>query len=781
MIKNYLKMAWRNIVKNKVSSIINIGGLSVGLATAIVIMLVIVNEVSYDKFNTNLGDIHLLMENQNMNGNIITHRQTPGPLAASVISEIPEVKFVARTNQSGNELLRNGDKSIYFNGIYTDPDFFRMMTFASVEGNPVAALSEPGSIVITESTARKLFGREEPIGKMLVHNNLHALKVAAVIRDIPINSTNKFDIVLPFRLLEQENSWVEKWDNFRIQTWVQLQPNTNVKALDAKLTQLFLHKQEEKNMQLFTYPFADLRLHGNFKNGQPNGGIIYIIMILSMVGLFVLLVACVNFMNLATARSEQRAKEVGVRKVLGASRKKVILQFMLEAILMSFLALLLGVLLSYLALPGFMQLSGNHFKPDYFNLKIWGLLLTLGLLTGIVAGSYPALYLSRFQPVLVLKGILTKGKGGGILRKGLVTFQFIVSIFLIISTIVFFKQIDYMERRPIGYNPENLIEISARDDMQNKFGIVRNELIQIPGVKSISAGNDDLIRFGGAFNGLDWPGKTKDQDFYITSTNVQYDWIKTVGLSLSEGRDFSREYGADSLSCLINEAAARRMGLKAPLTGTKLGNNTVIGVVKDFVYNNSSSSVEPMIIYLNTGSINHFFVRIDNNDNWKNCIAQIETVVKKINPNIPLDFHFTKEEYQANFTQIRSISQMANIFGGMAILISCLGLFGLSSYLAERRSKELSVRKVLGASVKSIWFAISKDFLKPVFIAFLIAAPVAGVVISKGLSLLDYHIQLAWWMFVLSGMLAMIIAIITVSYNGIKAALTNPIKNLRTE
>jgi|SRR5665647_181436 len=781
MIKNYLKMAWRNIVKNKVSSIINIGGLSVGLATAIVIMLVIVNEVSYDKFNTNLGDIHLLMENQNMNGNIITHRQTPGPLAASVVSEIPEVKFVARTNQTGNELLRNGDKSIYFNGIYTDPDFFKMMTFPSVEGNPVAALNEPGSIVITESTARKLFGSEEPLGKILVHNNLHALKVAAVIRDIPINSTNKFDIALPFRLLEQENNWVEKWDNFRIQTWVQLQPNTNVKSLDEKLTHLFVQKQDAKNMQLFAYPFADLRLYGNFKNGKPNGGIIFIIMILSMVGLFVLLIACVNFMNLATARSEQRAKEVGVRKVLGASRKKVILQFMIEAIVMSFLALVLGVLLSYLALPGFMQLSGNHFNPDYFNLKIWSLLIMLGLITGVVAGSYPALYLSRFQPVKVLKGIKLKGTGGGMLRKGLVTFQFIVSIFLIISTIVFFKQIDHMERRPIGYNSENLIEIPARDDMQNKFDIVRNELLQIPGIKNVSAGNDDLIRFGGAFNGLEWPGKTKDQDFYITSTSVQYDWIKTVGLSLSEGRDFSREYGADSLSCLINEAAARRMGLKDPITGTKLGNNAIIGVVKDFVYNNSSSAIEPMIIYLNSGSINHFFVRIDNNDNWKNCITQIETAVKKINPNIPFEFHFTKEEYQNNFNQIRSLSKMANIFGGMAIIISCLGLFGLSSFLAERRSKELSVRKVLGASVKSIWFTLSKDFLKPVFIAFIIAAPLAGLVMQKVLSLLDYHILLAWWMFVLAGVLAMMIAIITVSYNGIKAALTNPIKNLRTE
>ena len=781
MIKNYIKMAWRNIVKNKVSSIINIGGLSVGLATAIVIMLVIVNEVSYDKFNTNLEDIRMLMKNQNMNGDVITGRQTPGPLAASVRSEIPEAKYVARVTQAGSELLRNGDKSIYFNSIYADPDFFRMMTLPSIEGNPVVALSELGSIVITESTARKLFVNEDAIGKMLVHNNLHALKVSAVIRDIPLNSSNKFEIALPFRLLEQENNWVSRWDNNRLQTWVQLQPNTNAQALDAKLKKLFLQTHDEKNVQLFAYPFADLRLFGNFKNGKPNGGGIYIIMLLSVVSLFVLLIACVNFMNLSTARSEQRAKEVGVRKVLGASRMLIILQFMTEAIIMSFIALILGVLLSYLALPGYMQLTGNHFTPDYFNLKIWSLLIMLGLITGVVAGSYPALYLSRFQPVKVLKGIMLKGTGGGMLRKGLVTFQFIVSIFLIISTIVFFKQIDHLQSRPIGYNTDNLIEIPAHSELQSKFSLVKNELLKIPGVINISAGNDNLIRFGGVFNGLEWPGKTKDQDFFITSTSVQYNWTKTVGLTLSEGRDFSNEYGADSLSCLINESAVRRMGLKAPVIGIKLGDKTVIGVVKDFVFNNLSSNIEPMIIFLNTGSINHFFVRIANNDDWKNCTAQIETAFRKIDPNTPFEFHFTKEEHQAKLNDIQSISKMANIFGGMAIFISCLGLFGLSSFLAERRSKELSVRKVLGASVKSIWFTLSKDFLKPVLIAFIIAAPLAGLVMQKVLSMLDYHIQLAGWMFVLAGVLAMFIAVITVSYNGLKAALANPIKNLRTE
>jgi len=780
MLKSYFKMAWRSLVKNKVSSIINISGLAVGLATGIIMLLVIVDEFSYDHFNTNLRDIRLLMKNQDMHGDINTSKVTPGLLAASVRNEIPDIKYAARSCGGGDALVRNGDKDIYLESFYAEPDFFNIMTFPSVAGNPVTALEDPGSVILVESAAKKLFGNEDPVGKTITHNVIHNLKVAAVIKDVPQNSSNRFDMVLSFRLFETENEWLKKWDDNRIQTWVQVKPHTSETALNAKLRKLFLQKQDEKNMELFAYPLAKLNLYSRFRNGKPAGGLIDLILLLACIALFVLLIACINFMNLATARSEQRAREVGVRKVMGASRKLIILQFMGEALLMSLLALILGIVLANIFLPGFMQLSGKHFTPEYANWKLWALLVSLGLFTGIVAGSYPALYLSRFQPVKVLKKLMVREKGGGLLRKSLVTFQFMISIFLIIGTIVIFKQIKYVQDRPIGYNPDNLIDINAKGDMGNRVDMVKNELRRLNGVKAVTATSENLVDFGGSFNGLEWPGKTPDQDFYIVSTSVQYDWIKTAGLQLVDGRDFSPDYGTDSLSCLINETAAKRMDLQKPV-GTKLGNNTVIGVVKDFVYNNPTGPIAPMIIYLGKGNMNHFLVRIANNDKWRQCIAEIEKTVRRINPNFPFEFRFTKDNYQQNFHNIRSIAAMANSFGVMAIFISCLGLFGLSAFLAERRRKEVSIRKVLGASVSSLWFSLSKDFLKPVFVAFILSAPLAAWVMQEVLQTMDYHTVLSWWIFAAAGVGAVIIAVATVSFHGIKAAKANPAEALQSE
>ena len=780
MFKNYFRIAFRNLLKNKVSSFINIGGLAVGLATGIVILLVIINEFSYDKFNKNLADTYLLMKNHNLSGDISTGSTMPGPLAASIRNEIPDIKYTTRTSEQ-NDLVRAGDKTLYTNDIYTDADFFNIMSFQVIKGNAVNALKQPNSIVITESTAKKIFNTTDVLGKTILLNNADVLKIEAVIKDVPQNSTNKFDIAISFLLFESKNNWLNKWDDNRIETWIQAKPNVNLTTLNSKLKTLYLSKQDEKNIELFAYPFADVRLYNQFKNGKPNGGLINVILLLGIIAGFVLLIACINFMNLATARSEQRAREVGVRKVLGASRWRIIFQFLNEALLLSFIALAIGTLLAHVALPFFMRITGNYFTPDYTNWQVWLLLVMLGIITGLVAGSYPAFYLSHFKPIMVLKKLVSKNKGGSFLRKSLVTFQFVISIFLIIATIVIARQIDYLEQRPLGYNADNLIDISANSDLAGKYDIVKNELQRIPGVKAVSAGTDNLVRFGGSFNGLDWPGKTPDQDFYITVTSVQYNWVKTAGFQLAEGRDFSPDFGADTTACLINEAAAKRMGLKEPVTGTKLGDKTVIGVVHDFVYNHPFSSPQPMIVYLSQGNMNHFFVRIANNQNWRKCVAQIEQTVRKINPDFPFAYQFVKEEYQANFKEFDSLKQMADVFGGMAIFISCLGLFGLSAFLAERRGKEISIRKILGAGVGSLWFTLSKDFLKPVVIAFAVAAPLAGLVLQKGLEQMDYHIQLSWWMFAIAALAATVIAIATVSYNGIKAAIANPVKSLRTE
>jgi hypothetical protein len=472
---------------------------------------------------------------------------------------------------------------------------------------------------------------------------------------------------------------------------------------------------------------------------------------------------------------------VGVRKVLGASRGLIILQFLSEALLLSFIALGLGMLLAKLALPGFMRISGKSFVPNFSNWLLWGLLGALGLVTGLVAGSYPALFLSRFQPVKVLKNWVSTGRTGGFFRKALVTFQFSISLFLIIGTIVIYKQMDYVERRPIGYSNENLVDIPARGNVASHFMTVKNELLAIPGVKDVSAGNDEMTRFSAAFNGLEWPGKTPDQDFYIKTTSVSYGWVQTMGLTLAEGRDFSPAYGADSMGCLINETAARKMGLKEPVVGTKLGGNVVIGVIRDFVLEDPSKNPPPVIVYLSKGNLGHLFIRISNNEHWRDCLSKIEAVVKRTSPEFPFDFQFTDKEYQSEFQVVEAMGQMGNIFGAMAILISCLGLFGLSAYVVERRGKEISIRKVLGAGSGALWFSLCREFLLPVAAAFLIAAPISGFVMGKVLAIMDYHISLSWWVFAVAGLIILMIAFATVSFNGVKAAVANPIDRLRME
>ncbi len=782
MLKNYLKIAWRSLSRNKISSFINISGLAVGLAIGILVMICILDMTSYNKFHTHLPNIHQLIVTNKMSGDVHAGNSVPGPLAEVLRANLPEVKYISRWGNGGKGLFNVGEKSLYESTVYLEPDYFRMMTFPAISGDPVKVLAQSGSIVITEKIAKKLFGQEDPMGKLIRYNNQYALQVGAVIRDLPENSSEHFDVILPFSLYEQENrSWINKWDNSRIATWVELQPGINLTTFNTKIDKLYKEKTDSENAGLFAYPFAKMWLYGEFKNGKPAGGRIYAVLLMGVIGLFVLLIACINFMNLSTARSERRAREVGVRKVMGAFRKQVIFQFLCEAMLLTFISLLLGIFLAVIALPALNHYTGKSLTFDLSNWQMWLSLLGMVLFTGLLAGSYPAFFLSSFKPVLVLKGIIANRKGGSVLRKGLVTFQFMVSIFLILATIVIFKQLQHAENRPIGYEAENLVEIPLRGDMGPKFQLLKNELSQVPGVVSISGGTNNLVNFGGATDGIDWPGKTADQRFFITVTDVQYDWVKTAGLKMAEGRDFSPAFGTDTNACLINQSAARKMGLKSPIVGTKLNKSIVIGVVQDFVFNSPLATPGPMIMYLNRGGMNHMFLRLRNDNSWRKTMAQVELAMKKASPSSPFEYHFIDEVNQQRLEGMRYTSQLTNIIGVLAIFISCLGLFGLSAFLAERRNKEIGVRKVLGASVSQVWMILSKDFLKPVLIAFLLAAPLAGWTLNLMLQNWDYRISLSWWMFAVAGLLALLIALITVSFHGLKAALTNPVQSLRTE
>lgn len=785
MLRNFLILALRNLRKNRLYSFLNIAGLAIGLAAGILVLLWVADEFRYNKFHTNLPNIHIILQNQTQGGVTYTFEALPGPLAAALRAEIPEVKRAFRFSWPGQNLLTSGEKSTYERGFYAEPDLFNVMTFPAIKGDPVAALQDAGSVVITERTAKKFFGDEDPIGKVLRHNNERDLKVAAVVRDVPPGSTLRFDVVLPFRIYEQMNTdWIGTWENNSMPTWVELQPGADLAALNRKLENFIQGKNPEAAAHIFAYPLDRFRLWGKFEGGKQSGGRIDMVIMLSIIGVFVLLIACINFMNLATARSEHRAREVGVRKVVGAQRSLIIGQFLSEALVMTFLALMLAMLLVKLALPAFNRFFEKSLALDFSNWQLWSVILLMGALTGIVAGSYPAFFLSSFQPVRVLKGAITGGKTGSLLRRGLVTFQFVISIFLIISTLVIYLQIKHTQSRPLGYDAENLIDIPARGSMSGQFEVLKNELIQIPGVESVSAASDNLIQYGSNTSGIQWPGKTDDQDFLITITQVGYDWTKTAGQKLVEGRDFSPEYGGDTMACLLNRTAVQRMGLKEPVVGTVIRHDTtmtVIGVVEDFVFNDPFAKPEPMVMYLHKGNMSHFFVRFRNDDNWRQSLAQIEKVVKANNPSYPFEFKFTKEEYQKNFDEMRSVGQLGNIFGGLAIFISCLGLFGLSAFVAERRRKEIGIRKVLGASVSGIWFFLSRDFLKPVLMAFILAVPLAGMAMQKLLDRFDYRIELSWWIFAVAGVVAVVVALFTVSFQGLKAAMFNPVKSLRSE
>lgn len=788
MLANHLRIAFRSLRKNRLYSFLNVLGLSVGLAGGILVLLWASHEWSFNHFHGNLDKIHVVLQNQTQGGVTYTFQAMPGPLATGLRTEFPEVEWATRTSWNSKYLLSVGEKKTYERGIYAEPDFFNIFNFPVIAGNPVAALRESGSIVITQRTAEKFFGKDDPIGKTIRVENEKDLKVAAVLANIPANSTLRFDVIMPFSVIEQRNlpEINSNWANNSWPIWVSLHPKTDLAALNAKLENYIQGKNPDAAAHALAYPLSEFHLRGKFKEGKPDGGRIQIITLLGIVGLFVLLIACVNFMNLATARSAGRAREVGVRKVVGAPRALIVGQFLTEAMVMTFLALFLSIVWVKLLLPGFNTMAEKELSLGWQDWQLWSSILALGLLTGLVAGSYPALSLSKFKPAQALKGKLYSNNqsAGTMLRKGLVTFQFVISIFLIITTLVIHRQLNHIDSRPLGFDAENMISIPVRGDMASKFGILKQELLQIPGIRFVSAGRHNMVSFGSNTSGIEWPGKTADQDFLISVTDVGYDFTKTTGLQIVDGRDFSPEFGADTLACLLNETAVRRMGLKEPVVGSVIQadtNFTVIGVVKDFVFNNPENTIEPMAIFLSRSDFNHFFVQFDNDDQWKNHLAKIESTSKKVFPEYPFEFRFVKDDYQKNFEGIRSTGKMANAFALLAVFISCLGLFGLSAFFAEKRTKEIGIRKVLGASVAGLWLFLSKDFFKPVLLAFVLTVPLAIWAMEKLLSNFEYRTELSWSIFVFAGLLAMAIAVFTVSFQSIKAALLNPVKSLRSE
>jgi len=782
MLKNYFLLAWRNLLKHKSSAMINIGGLALGLTTSMLVLLLLINEFSFDRFHHHIADLCLLMKNQKQADGTSTGQSSAGPMAAALRTQLPEVLNSAREAGAWTT-ARLGDKNIPLQGIYVDTGFFSMMSFPALEGNPSTALQDEDAIVLTESTAKKLFGAGPAMGATVIIDDTVPVKIAAIIKDVPANSSLRFEYLRAFAPFERQNSWLKKWDDNRIRTWLQFKPGADIAAFDRKATALLQTRSNDTTVTTFAMPMADLRLHSGFENGKQKGGKIYIVSLIAVLGFFVLVIACINFMNIATARSEVRAREVGVRKVMGASRGQVMAQFFCEALTITFLALVLGVLASQALLPVFNRYMDLNIPFNGFDWHVWAGTAGIGLLTGLIAGSYPALFLSRFRPAKVLKGEITIGRKRALLRRALVTTQFWVAILFIIATIVVWQEIRYVQSRPLGYDQQNLIDVHASSVLGAKYYLFANQIGNLPGVKNVSAGSDNLTNFGAGITGMDWPGKVPGHEISILVTSVGYNWIKTTGMTLAEGRDFSPEFRTDTSACLVTEATVQKLGLQKPVLGQKLGGSPIIGVVKNFVFNNPSGIIAPMAIYLYKGAPDggHFFVRIANDAQWQQTVASIGDVVKKLDPKHGFDYNFTTEDYQQRFHEMTVYGTCATIFGGMAIFISCLGLFGLAAFVAERRSKEMSIRKVFGASIRQLLLLLSFDFLRPVMLAFVLAVPVAAWAVHLWLDNIAYHVSLSWTVFAMGGVIALGIALATVGLQGTKTANENPAKKLRNE
>jgi putative ABC transport system permease protein len=782
MISNYLKIAWRNFWKNKGYSFINIIGLAMGLVCSILISLWIQNERSYDQFHKNGAQLYRVMANLNW-GTESTGPYVPAPLNEILKKDLPEIKYAATI--SDDEILLNaGNNRFKEKGSYVTPDFLHMFSFPLLKGNASTVLNKNNGIVITERLSEKYFGHTDPIGKLIRVNNTDPFLVTGVIKDPPANSSLQFDWLISFDYYLKKNDWLNGWGNYAVTMYAELQPGSSLGETNPKLLH-FLQKgkdHSETKDELFLQPFREMYLNGNFSAGKPNGGRIDYVRLFSIIAIFVLLIACINFMNLSTARSAKRAREVGIRKVMGAERRVIIMQFLGESFLLTLFSVALALVITKLILPAFSSLMDKKLVLNFADGQFVFTILLITLVTGLVSGSYPAFFLSAFKPVQVLKSVILKSGGGNRFRKGLVVFQFALSILLIIATVIISQQLNFIRHKNLGLDKEQLILVPNEGDYQNHADAYQFELLQSPGIAAVTNSGDNPLEINGTSGDLNWPGKPPKQATSISATWVGYDYLKTIGVPLVAGRDFSRTM-ADSNSYVINESAMRMMNMKDPV-GKQVsfwsGKGSIIGVVKDFHLHSLHQSITPLILCLRPGNAAVFLVRTEKGKTAE-AITSLHKLAQKYNPAYPFEYHFMDELYEKAYNSEKIVGDLIRIFAVMAIVISCLGLFGLATFTAEQRTKEIGIRKVLGASVSGITALLSKEFLMLVMIAILIASPIAWWAANSWLDGFAYHVPLSWGVFALSGLMSVVIAFTTVSFQAIKAAMSNPIKGLRSE
>jgi putative ABC transport system permease protein len=786
MIKNYLKVAWRNLANNKAFSFINISGLAVGMALAMLIGLWIWDEYSVDGFHKNGKELYQVYERQTHDGIAEAGYFTQGPLAEELKKQVPEVLYASGLEQSHPITFEADNKVLKMDGSYAGADFFQMFTYKLLEGRPENALSKPGSLAISRKMAEAFYGSPaDAIGKTIRYENKDNLTITAVFENLPVNSSQQFDFLKGWKDFITENAWAATWGSSSPYTFVQLRADADPLVVGAKIKAFikqFKVGDAGAQPELLLQPYTEKYLHSLFKNGQLDGGRITYVQLFTIVAIAILLIACVNFMNLATARSVKRAKEVGVRKVIGAARASLVKQFLSEALLVTFIGVLLSLVIVIALLPTFNGISGKQISLPYNQPLFWLALVGLVTITGTVAGSYPALFLSALNPVRTLKAGYKIKPSAAYFRKALVIFQFTMSLILIVGAVVVSRQMEFVQSKNLGYDRENLVYIPLEGELIKKYELFKDEAGSLPGIQAITKMKESPTVIGHTKGDISWPGKAPGNSPF-SDAMVDYDFVKTMKLELLDGRDFSKQF-ADSANYLINEAAAKKIGYSKPVgQPLAMGNRAgkIIGLLKDFHFNSMHQSIEPLVIRLaDNQKWGTILLRIKAGDT-KKVLTSLELICKELNPDFTFSYQFSDEEYAKLYKSEQVVNKLSNYFAVIAIFISCLGLLGLAIFTAEQRTREIGIRKILGAGVQSLFTLMLSDFLLPVVIALFLAAPIAWYFMSGWLQDFVYHTTIEWWMFALSGGLMIFIAAVTVSFQSIKAALVNPVKSLRSE
>ncbi len=797
MLKNYFKIAFRNLLKNKVYSAINIVGLAIGIAATMLIGLWIYDELNYDSYFEEKDTIAQVFQHESANNVTDTGPAIPRALEFAMREEFGDnFKHLIMSSWNFSRYVSFGDKNINVTGYYMQEGAVEMLEMNVIHGDE-NSLEGPNSILLSNETAKTLFGDVDPIGKMVKINNANVAKVTAIFEDYPENNSfNGMNFLMPWKFYVATEEWVknaeDSWGNNSFQMFAQINENTTMEEVTAKILDIKKRNspdEAEFNPQIFLFPIKDWYLRGDWENGVQTGGRIENVWLFGIIGVFILLLACINFINLSTARSEKRATEVGIRKSIGSHRGQLIFQFLTESFLIVLLAFVLGVGVVLISLNGFNILASKEIIFPWTNVPFWLVTTVFVIFTAVLAGSYPALYLSSFNPVSVLKGTFKAGRNSSLPRKVLVVAQFTISVALIIGTLVVMNQIQFSKDRPTGYDKEGLVQLPVMSmEFVGKQDLMREQFIASGGAIKMTAMSSPTTQVWSNRGGYHWEGKPEGFQEDFAHTSVHYDFVETLGLNVIEGRGFSREFATDSNAVILNKTAVEYMQIQDPV-GKLIRHNDedaeplkIIGVIDDMIMQSPYTPVkQAMYAFEKYGNISYYNLRLNPENSVSKNLELIESTFKANFPNIPFAYQFVDEEYGKKFRSEERIASLSKVFTALAIFISCLGLFGLASYVAERRTKEIGVRKVLGASISQLWMLLSKDFITLVIIALVVASPLAYYVMSNWLQKFPYRTSVGWDVFVIACTGALIITLITVSFQAIRAASANPVKSLRTE